>query len=435
MLTPGWAGHYRKALGAGASWLNSLRTGDRVFLGSACGEPAELIAQLLAGVQGGAVRELTAYQMMRGGDRRLVSAAGPDLHLVGFTYHPDLDEPVDRGYASFLPISIYEIARNIDEGRLKFDVALVQTSPPDDDGNMSLGVSVDFAAQAVRQSRLVVAQVNDRSPRALGDCFIHASEVDAAIERSTELLEFGVEPADDQGRRIAAYVLELVPDRSTIEMGIGAVMTAILEGLEARAELGLHTGLIIEPMVDLIEAGVITNQWKGIDQGVSVANQCRGSRRLYDFLDDNPAVSMRPARYTHDPRVLGSLHKFRAINSAIEVDLLGQVNSEFVRGRRISSSGGLADFVRAGQVVDGARSIIALRSTTRSGEHSRIVPRLIDGVTVTADLADVVITENGIADLRGLPADKRARALIEIADERFRDQLDDAVKTRGEASV
>jgi 4-hydroxybutyrate CoA-transferase len=280
-----------------------------------------------------------------------------------------------------------------------------------------------------------VAQVNARSPRTLGDCFIHASEIDAAIEVSTELVEFGVEPADDQGRRIAEHVLELVPDRSTIEMGVGAVMTAILEGLADRAELGLHTGLIIEPMVALIEAGVITNQWKGVDQGVSVANQCRGSRRLYDFLDDNPAVSMRPARYTHDPRVLGSLRNFRAINSAIEVDLLGQVNSEFVGGRRISSSGGLADFVRAGQNVDGARSIIALRSTTRSGEQSRIVPRLLDGVTVTADLADVVVTENGIADLRGLPADRRARALIEIADVRFRDQLQGAVKTRGEASV
>jgi 4-hydroxybutyrate CoA-transferase len=434
-VTAAWASQYQKALIAGGAWLKSLRPGDHVFLGSACGEPAALIARLIEGVQTGAVRGLTAYQMMRGGDRRLVSAAGPDLHLVGLTYHPDLGEAVEHGYASFLPISIYEIARSIDEGRLKFDVALIQTSPPDPDGNMSLGVSVDFAAQAVRQSRLVVAQVNDRSPRTLGDCCIHASEIDAAIEVSSELVEFGVEPSDDQGRRISEHVLELVPDRSTIEMGVGAVMTAILEGFKNRAELGLHTGLIIEPMVALIEAGVITNQWKGIDRGVSVANQCRGSRRLYDFLDDNPQVSMRPARYTHDPGVLASLRNFRAINSAIEVDLLGQVNSEFVGGRRMSSSGGLTDFVKAGQVVDGARSIIALRSTTRRGDRSRIVPSLTDGVTLTADLADVVVTENGIADLRGLPADKRARALIEIADERFRDQLAGAVKTKGEASV
>lgn len=435
MVTAPWAAQYQAALGAGASWLKSLRPGDQVFLGSACGEPAELIAQLLAGVQTGATRGLTVYQMMRGGDRTLVSAAGPDLNLVGITYHPDLGEAVERGYASFLPISICEIARNIDEGRLKFDVALIQTSPPDPDGNMSLGVSVDFAAQAVRQSRVVVAQVNDRSPRTLGDCFVNASEIDAAIEVSRELVDFAVEPADDQGRRIAAHVLNLVPDRSTIEMGIGAVMTAILEALQVRAGLGLHTGLIIEPMVDLIEAGVITNEWKGVDPGVSVANQCRGSRRLYDFLNENPAVSMRPASYTHDRRVLGSLRNFRAINSAIEVDLLGQVNSEFVGGRRVSSTGGLADFVRAGQVIEGARSIIALRSTARRGEQSRIVPRLTDGVTVTADLADVVVTENGVADLRGLSAGRRARALIEIADERFRDQLLAAVKTTGEANV
>ena len=176
MVTAPWAAQYQTALGAGDSWLKTLQPGDHIFLGSACGEPAELIAQLLAGVQSGAIRELTAYQMMKGGDRRLVSAAGPDLHLVGFTYHPDLGEAVERGHASFLPISIYEIARSIDDGRLKFDVALIQTSPPDADGNMSLGVSVDFAAQAVRQSRVVVAQVNERSPRTLGDCFVNASK-------------------------------------------------------------------------------------------------------------------------------------------------------------------------------------------------------------------------------------------------------------------
>lgn len=426
-----WRGHYATAVQVGQRWVEQLRDGDHVFISSACGEPSELIAQLVEAVQAGTVRRITAYQMLRGGQRHLVRAASADLHLVGLTYHADLEEMVERGHASFLPLSIYDIARSIDEGRIRFDVALVQTSPPDSNGKLSLGVSVDFAAQAVRQSRFAVAQVNEHSPHTQGDSCIDATEIHAAVEASSPLIEYEVEPSDDAGRKIAANVLELVPDRSTIEIGVGAVMTAILEGLRDRTELGLHTGLFIEPMINLIESGVIVDLWKGVDSGVSVANQARGTRRLYEFLDSNARISMRPARYTHDPSVLASLHSFRAINSAIEVDLLGQVNAEFIGARRVSSGGGLTDFVRAAHVAQGGRSIIALRSTGRRGEQSRIVPRLTHGVTLTPDLADMVVTENGIADLRGLAADRRADALIQLADIRFRDQLQRAAMTKG----
>ena len=425
-----WTDQYRRALAARDSWLNRIRPGDHIFVGSACGEPTDLIEQLVQAVRERQVRNVTVYQMLRSGVRHLLDAAGPDLHLVGIHFHSELAGVVERGYGSFLPIGIQQIARNIDEGRIKFDVALIQASHPDDDGHMSLGVSVDFAAQAVRQSRLVVVQVNDRSPRTRGDCSIHASEVDVAIEVSHEIGEMEFEPADEGARKIARLAVDLIPDRSTIEMGIGAVMTSILEGLRERVDLGLHTGLIIEPMMDLIEAGVITNLWKGIDRGVSVANQCRGTRRLYDFLNNNPAVSMRPASYTHDPRVLGSLRNFRAINSAIEVDLLGQVNSEFVAGRRVSSTGGLIDFVKSCQTTEGARSIIALRSTAGRGKHSRIVSSLGGGVTLTAELADIVVTEHGVADLRGMRSDQRATAMIAIADPTFRDQLQESLRTQ-----
>jgi 4-hydroxybutyrate CoA-transferase len=425
-----WSSQYRRALDAGNGWLTRIQPGDHIFVGSACGEPTDLIEQLVQGVREGRLRNLTVYQMLRSGVRHLLDAAGPDLHLVGIHFHAELAEVVEKGHGSFLPIGIHQIARNLEEGRIKFDVALVQVSRPDENGHLSLGVSVDFAAQAVRLSHLVVAQVNDRSPRTLGDCSIHASEVDAAIEVSHEIGEIGFEPADEGARQIARLVLDLIPDRSTVEMGIGAVMTSILEGLSERVDLGLHTGLIIEPMMDLIESGVITNRWKGIDREVSVANQCRGTRRLYDFLNNNPAVSMRPAGYTHDPRVLGSLRNFRAINSAIEVDLLGQVNSEFVAGRRVSSTGGLSDFVRSCQTTEGARSIIALRSTAGRGKHSRIVPNLGAAVTLTADLADIVVTENGTADLRGMRSDERAAAMIEIAHPSFRDQLGAASSSR-----
>lgn len=365
--------------------------------------------------------------MLHPGARHLLDAAGPDLHLVGIHFHSELADLVDNGHGSHLPLGIYQIARLIEEGRIKFDVALVQVSPPNQHGQMSLGVSVDFAAQAVRQSRVAVAQINHQSPRTLGDCFIHVSEVTALIDVSHEIGQMEAAKADHSAAAIAGHVLDLVPDRSTIEMGIGVVMTSILERLRERRDLGLHTGLIIEPMMDLIEEGVITNSWKGIDKAVSVANQCRGTQRLYNFLNENPAVSMRPASYTHDPKVLGSLEAFRAINSAIEVDLLGQVNSEFIAGRRVSSTGGLADFVRAAKRTPGARSIIALRSTDGSERRSRIVPALGGDVTLTADLADLVVTEFGIADLRGLRSDQRAAALTKIAHPKFRDQLSSSI--------
>jgi acyl-CoA hydrolase len=395
-----------------------------VFLGSACGEPRQLIDELSALVDEGELDNITAFQMPWRSDHGILASVGPRLRFVGLTFHPSLSRLMASGAASFMPTSIFQISREIDVGALSFDVALVQVAPPDERGSLSLGVSVDFAAQAVRQARYVVAEITEQCPRSLGDAGLHISDVDAAIVTTGGPAEWIAASTNDEARRIADNLLPYIPDRSTIEIGMGSVMTAVLESLRGRRDIGLHTGLLTEPMMDLVESGVITNAYKGIDQGVSVANQCRGTRRLYDFVDRNQNVALRPARYTHDHRTLARLQNFRAINSAIQVDLIGQVNSEFVDGARVSSNGGLTDFVRACQEGAEARSIIALRSTTSSGA-SRIVPDLsgTPAVTLTADLADVVVTEYGAAELRSLDALARADALIGVAHPEHRENL------------
>lgn len=429
MATPDWASRYRRAVRLGERWLTALRSGDRVFVGSAAGRPCELVSSLAEFVTTHRATmpppSLTAYHMLGDEDSGLLAAAGDHLRFVGLTFHPSMCSVEPASAVTFLPLTIYQLAKSIDEGRLRFDVALVQTSPPDSDGRMSLGASVDFAGQAVRSARFVVAEVNDRSPRTLGDSFIHVSQVDAAVETSRDLAVADIPTPDPDSDQIADLVLDLIPDRATVEVGIGSVMSAVLSRLSARRDLGLHTGLLTDPMVDLITSGVVTNRWKGIDDGVTVANQCRGTGRLYGFLHNNQSVSLRPARYTHDPRTLASLRCFRAINSAIEVDLLGRVNAEFVDARRVSSVGGLADFVAAANIQDSARSVIALRSTSRGRNQTRIVPTLAgSGVTLPAHLADLVVTEHGIADLRGADADARADAMIAIAHPAFRSELE-----------
>ncbi len=419
-----WRVKYRQALGRGREWLNDLRDGDHIFVGSAAGEPTTLIDQLIQAAQRDELPRLVVYQMLRGGAQRLLSVAGERLQVVGLIANEALDRLSRSGYASFLPTTIHQTARAIAERRLVIDVVILQVTPPDNNGHLSLGISADFALQACAQSRFIVAEVNDRLARTCG-AFLQASKLSAAIETSVAVREVPLDAADEEARRIAKHVAELVPDGATIEIGVGAIMTAVLEALAGHRRLGLHTGLMIDPMVPLITQGAVTNEEKSIDRGTSVANQARGTSLLYDFLNDNPLVAMKPALYTHDHKVLTSLPAFRAINSAIEVDVLGQVNSEFLNGRRVSGTGGLADFVRAAHDSTNGRSIIALRSTAVQRSVSRIVSRLDPsaGVTLTADLADFVVTEHGVADLRGKDARARHESLIAVADPQFRDQL------------
>lgn len=421
--TVGWAGDYQRAFASGLTPLDGVRSGDCVFISSACAEPATVIADLVRRAEAGQLRGVTSFMMLGGSSALLLDAARQGHRVVAITAST-------KWSSDFFPWTIYQTSDLMQSGELRFDVAIVHTTPPDQDGLMSLGVSVDFARQAVTQARTVIAEVNPRMPYTLGDSHIHVSGVDGLIEVDYPLTEEAPAEPSAAARAVAQYVLDHVPDGATIEIGVGRIMTAVLAAMADRNEIGLHTGLLIDAMVDLIEHGNVTNSRKALDQGVSVANQGRGGQRLYDFVHRNPAVHFMPASYTHSPAVLSQLPDFRAINSALEVDLMGRVNAEVRGGRRVSSTGGLGDFARAAAYVPRGRSIIALAATADGGAASRIVPRLDAGaVTLTADLADIVVTEHGAAVLRGKRPHDRAEALIAIADPRHRDWLTDSLSS------
>jgi 4-hydroxybutyrate CoA-transferase len=412
-----WRGSYDLALGRGTDALTDIRDGDRVFVSGGCAEPAAIVDALVGRARTGALPPCELYMMFGGTSGRLAEIAGPRHRVVSITATPSSG-------SEFFPWTIHQTARLLAADDLRFDVALLHTSEPDERGRASLGISVDFAHDAFRQARTVVAEVNRRMPRTAGDNTVDARRFDGAVAVDRALRERRSPEPSTRSQEIARHVAALIPDGATVEFGVGRVMADVVRALAGHHDLGLHTGLLTDEMVELIDAGVITGLRKPSFAGVAIANQVRGTERLYRYLDDNPRVQIVPARYTHDPAVLHALPDFHAVNSALQVDLMGRVNGEFRGGERVSSTGGLGDFVRAAVQCPGGHSIIALGATESSG-RSRIVAALPspDAVTLTADLADVVVTEFGVAHLRGRTPRERAAALIEIAHPDHRDSL------------
>lgn len=409
--------------GNGHSWTSRLESGDIIFVGSSAGEPTALIDGLLALPH--SAPPVTIMQFPHGGAERLVKAARPGMRFVGFAANPAVVALQDHGIGSYGLSTFFQSAEAIRHGLLPIDVALIQVAPPDPKGRFSLGVAVDVALDAARRARLVVAQVNHWMPRTHGDCFLTGNEIDVFIEADSKLPNRPTLIPDEQAVGVAAHVVGLVPDEATIQIGVGETLTAVMEGLRRHRDLTIHTGLFVEPMIPLIEAGVVTDKFARLPGRVAVANQATGSRTVADFVHDNSAVAFMPASYTHDPAVLREQHNLRAINGALEVDLFGRVNSEYVNGKRVGSAGGLLDFVRAAREADGGRSIIALRSTTPDHARTKIVARLNSpgSCTIDADLSDIVVTEHGVAELVGASAEERVRRMIAIADPAYRDQL------------
>lgn len=405
------------------AWTRLLQLGDNVFVGSAAGEPAALIDGLLAIPH--SAPPVTIFQFPHGGAGRLVKAARAGMRFIGLAANPDVVALHDRGVGSYRMSSFFQVAEEIRQGILPIDVALVQVAPPDERGRYSLGIAVDSALDAARRARLVVAQVNRRMPCTQGDCFLTRDDIDVLIEADRELPSGFARIPDAQAVGVAAHVVGLIPDEATIEIGVGETLAAVLDGLGGHRDLSIHTGLFVEPMVGLVKSGAVTGRFSRLGGCLAVANQATGSRMVADFIHDNPAIAFMPASYTHNPAVMREQHNFRAINGALEVDLFGRVNSEYIGGKRVGSAGGLLDFVRAARVAPGGRSIIALRSSSPNLERSKVVSRLNTpgSCTIDADLADIVVTEHGVAELAGASADERVRRMIAIADPLYRDQL------------
>jgi 4-hydroxybutyrate CoA-transferase len=391
--------------------------------GHAAGEPRILVGELVR--QAGRLRGVEIVHMVPLYD---CAYAKPE-HASSFRHNAlfvgvGSREAVNAGRADYTPCFFSEIPRLFRDRILPVDVALIQLSPPDSHGNMSFGVSVDYTLQAAASARITIAEVNPRMPRTHGSA-IHVSEVDAFVEVDYPLPEIPLPVITEVEERIGANVASLVPDGATLQLGIGAIPDAVLKFLGDKKDLGIHTEMFSDGVVALCERGVVTNRFNTLNPGKLTATFLMGTCLLYDFVHDNPAVNMKPVDYTNNVLVAGRLPNLVSINSAIEVDLRGQVCSETIGPRQFSAVGGQVDFVRAASASPGGKSIIAFPSTGRNGAASRIVAELARGASVTTSRNDVhfIVTEHGIADLRGKSVRQRAEALIAIAHPDFRKAL------------
>jgi 4-hydroxybutyrate CoA-transferase len=330
-------------------------------------------------------------------------------------------------------VFLSDVPRLFSSGRLPLDVALLHVSPPDAHGFCSLGVSVDCALAAARAARLRIAQVNPRMPRTHGDSFIHMDELAALVEVDEPLPEGHAPAMTTDHIAVGRNVAELIDDGASLQLGIGAIPNAVLAPLGDRRDLGIHSEVVSDGVLDLVSAGVITGARKSVNRGKIVVAFLNGSRRLYDFADDNPMLEMRQVDYTNDTRVILRLDNMAAINSALQIDLTGQVCAESLGTRMYSGVGGQMDFLRGAALSEGGHPVIALLSTAQRGQTSRIVPTLAPGAGVTTSRAHVhwVVTEHGRVNLHGMDLAQRARALITLAAPRFRDELSAAALQRG----
>jgi acyl-CoA hydrolase/GNAT superfamily N-acetyltransferase len=411
--------------------LSLIKTGDHIFVGSACGEPQYLVRGLIEKAD-----HLSDNEILHLYTLGVAPYAEPryseKFRLNTFFVGINTRQAVAEGRADYTPVFLSELPRLISSGRVPIDVALIQVTPPDERGFCSLGVSVEITKTAARVAKLVIAQVNRYMPRVFGDSFVHVSEIDAFVEYDEPILEAPPPEEDIVSERIARYVAELVEDESTLQIGIGTIPNAVLGALRDKKDLGIHTELLTEGVVDLVEEGVITCRKKTINKGKIVASFAMGTRRLYDFIDNNPMVEFYESDYVNDPFVISQHDKMVAINQALEIDLTGQVCADSVGYRFYSGLGGQADFVRGAMKSKGGKAITVIPSTAKEGSISRIKSVLSEGagVVLTRGDVDYVVTEYGVASLRGKTVRERAISLIGIAHPRFRNELLEWAKER-----
>ena len=398
-----------------------LRPGDHIVWGQACGEPTTLVEALIA--QAESIGQLSAFAATSfSGILGAESATRLNLSSMGAI--GALRTVAAMGRLHIVPCHVSQVGAMIEQGLIGCDVAFVQVSPPEGNGNHSFGLISDFVQAAVAKARVVIAEVNECVPFTLGDTALPAARIDCAVRVARPPVEVFPAIVGETELAIAKRAASYIEDGAVLQVGIGAVPEALLSLLRDRRHLGVHSGMFGDGLVDLIEAGVITNARKPIDPGVSITGALIGTRRLYQFADRNPQVGMRSSAYTHDEAVLSRLTRLVTINSAIEVDLTGQVNAEQTGDQYLGGTGGQVDYVRAGSRSRGGRSIIALPATSKGGKVSRIVAALSGPVTTARSEVDVIVTEFGAAELKGHTVAERARRLVGIAHPNFREELD-----------
>jgi acyl-CoA hydrolase/GNAT superfamily N-acetyltransferase len=410
-----------------------IHRGDTIFIGSACAEPQHLVQELIRYVKSNPKAFFDAevlHVRSLGVAPYATEKFKQNFRHNSFFIGDSTRDAINKGLADYTPIFLSQVPELFYRGLARIDIALIQTSLPDEHGYLSLGISVDIVKAAAEMAKLVVVQVNSHIPRVLGDTFIHVDDVDFIVPYDELILEYGPEADTEIAQNIGKYVSRLIEDGDTLQVGYGRIPNAVLSHLSDKKHLGIHTELITDSIVELMKKGVIDNSRKTINPGKTVATFCMGHTEAYKFLHDNPAFDFRTIDYTNDPLVIAKHNNMVAINSALEIDLTGQATAESIGTLSHSGVGGQADFMRGAVLARGGKAILTLQSTAASDVVSRIVPSLKEGAGTTLIRGDIryVVTEYGIAYLHGKNMRERAMELIGIAHPKFRPWLIEEAK-------
>ncbi|HQA07621.1 MAG TPA: acetyl-CoA hydrolase/transferase C-terminal domain-containing protein [Syntrophomonadaceae bacterium] len=420
-----WQDYYQSRICTPQEAVKAIKSGDYVVVGHACGEPRSLTKAMSE-----RYAELKDVKVVHrvGMGECLYAQPGMEEHFrhISLFAGANSRQAIYEGRADYLPRFISEIPALFLEGHIPVDVALVTVSPPDKNGYCSLGISVDYTLPAAKMAKTIIAEVNTNMPRTHGDSFLSVKEIAHIVLSDEPLMEVQPVPQTEVEKQIGHYCAELIEDGSTMQMGIGAIPDATLAAMMHKKDLGIHTEMFSDGVIPLVEAGVINGSKKTLHPNKIVSTFMMGTEKLYKWVDDNPVVEMHPEHYVNDPWVIAKNYKVVSINSALQVDVLGQVAADALGPKQFSGVGGQIDFIRgAKRSIGGGKSIIAIPSTAAGGKVSRIVPALYEGtaVTTTRNEVDYVVTEYGIAKLSGKTNLERLKALVAISHPDFRDEI------------
>lgn len=427
---PAWLIKYNSKIVTPDEAAKAIKSGDNIVVQPGCAAPMELIRAMVK--RKDELEDVNIYHILIVGDLPYVQP-GMEKHFKhkAFFMGGNTRKAINEGRAEFIPIFLSEVTLLFKQGLLNADVALINVSPPDEHGFCSYGIDVGNIKTPAEKAKTVIAQINTEMPRGLGNSFIHVNKIDYIVEHSEPLMELPqIDPNASQEEldvynKIGSYVAEMIEDGSTLQMGIGAIPDAVMSYLKDKNDLGIHTEMFSDGLIDLVEMGIVNGEKKTLHPGKIIAGFVLGTKRSYNFIDNNPVFEFHPQEYVNDPFIIAQNNKMVAINSAIEIDLTGQVCSDSIGTKFYSGIGGQVDFIRGASKSEGGKPIIALPSAAKGGQISRIVPTLKPGAGVVTSRGDVhyVVTEYGVANLHGKTVQERAKALIELAHPDFRDEL------------
>ncbi len=427
-----WQDKYRDMISTPANAVKKIKPGQRVFIGTGCAEPVELVNALTA--RANELADVEIIQLLAKGSAPYAQRKFADSFTVNsFFIGTAIRGHIQEGLGDYTPILLSDIPRIFQSGQLPLDVVLIHVTPPNEHGQVSLGVSVDIVKSAAENGSLVIAQVNPQMPRTMGDSNIDVYDLDILVPVNTPILERGQLEPNKETLKIGEYIAALIEDDSTVEFGIGRIPHAMADFLKNKKNLGIHTELLTDSIMALVECGAVNGSRKTTDRGKVVASFSMGSQKLYDFINNNPIFSFRPTEYVNDTHIISKQHKMVAINTALEIDLTGQVCADSLGEKFYSGIGGQVDFNRGASLSKGGKAIIAMQSLAKKRGCSRIVTHLTPGAGVVTTRGEVhyVVSEYGVAYLHGKSVHERALALISIAHPKYREQLlKEAIKAR-----